>query len=286
MCAVSGLGTQGSCVSPWCNSSSKRMWDLVGAAILVMLCSVPMVVVAFAVKLTSRGPILFRQRRPGRGGREFTILKFRTMKASKTPAGPVLTRAQDPRLTWMGRYLRKWKLDELPQLFNILRGEMSFVGPRPQPTRLWKEPSIRDLAAVVLSVRPGITSETTLRFRNEESVLAPLSSEEVEEVYLRTLMPLKLRMEKEYLAGASFASDCKVILRTFGRIIMPANEHDDKLARELSRGTTVLQYRADLSTTHEPFALNQARAVRARGEEEAASERSSPGLAEGVRGGL
>ncbi len=222
-------------ISPWCNSIPKRTLDFIWAALLIVLFSLPMLVVAVLVKVTSPGPTLFRQRRPGRGGREFTILKFRTMSISDGSSGPMLTRAHDPRLTWIGRHLRKWKLDELPQLFNVLRGEMSFVGPRPQPTRLWKDPSIRKLAAVVLSVRPGITSEATLKFRNEETVLAPLSTEQVEEVYLRTLMPLKLRIEKEYLAAATFMSDCRVILRTVGRVLVPQEENDDLLSRELLR---------------------------------------------------
>jgi lipopolysaccharide/colanic/teichoic acid biosynthesis glycosyltransferase len=217
-------------VTPWCNSAGKRICDLFLATVFIVVLLLPILLIAVVVKLTSRGPILFRQRRPGRGGREFVILKFRTMVVSDGASGPMLTRAQDPRLTWMGRHLRKWKLDELPQLFNVLRGEMSFVGPRPQPSRLWKEAAIRDLAAVVLSVRPGITSEATLKFRNEESVLARLSMEEVEEVYLRRLMPIKLRIEKQYLAGATFFSDCKILLRTVSRILVSERPDDDLLA--------------------------------------------------------
>lgn len=257
MSAARVLEDPASGISPWCNSSGKRTLDMIGAATLVAFFSLFMLLVAVAVKLTSRGPVLFRQRRPGRGGREFTILKFRTMKVSKGSAGPVLTRAQDPRLTWLGAHLRRWKLDELPQLFNVLWGDMSFVGPRPQPTRLWKEASIRELAALVLSVRPGITSEATLKFRNEESVLAPLSSEEVEQVYLRALMPLKLTMEKDYLAGASFGSDCKVILRTIGRIAIPGNEDDHLLSRELLRSKKVAQHAADARPRGESFAFER-----------------------------
>lgn len=261
MSAARVLEDPASGISPWCNSSGKRTLDMLGAAALVAFFSLFMLLVALAVKLTSRGPVLFRQRRPGRGGREFTILKFRTMKVSRGSAGPVLTRAQDPRLTWLGARLRKWKLDELPQLFNVLWGEMSFVGPRPQPTRLWKEDSIRELAALVLSVRPGITSEATLKFRNEESVLAPLSSEDVEQVYLRTLMPLKLTMEKDYLAGASPGSDCKVILRTVGRILIPGDEDDGLLSRELLRGLEVVQHGADSRSGSDSFPFERAFAV-------------------------
>lgn len=222
-----------STISPWCNSGWKRAGDFFWAVLLLLIFSPLMLFIALAVRFTSAGPVFFRQRRPGRNGREFSILKFRTMIADAQHAGPVLTRAYDPRITWFGRYMRKWKLDELPQLFNVIRGEMSFVGPRPQPTKLWKEPSIAKDAAVVLSVRPGITSETTLVFRHEEEVLAPLSPHEVEEVYLRTLMPLKLKMEVQYLGRATFLSDLQILLRTFGRLFHRHEEQNDLLKEHL-----------------------------------------------------
>lgn len=155
------------------------------------------------------------------------------MIADAHKAGPVLTRAFDPRITWLGRHMRKWKLDELPQLFNVIGGQMSFVGPRPQPTKLWKDPAIAKDAAIVLSVRPGITSETTLVFRNEEGVLAHLSPEEVEDVYLRSLMPLKLKMEVQYLSRASFFNDLKILLRTFGHLFYHHKEQDGLLKEHL-----------------------------------------------------
>src|SRR5712692_7734179 len=161
-------------VSPWCYSAWKRGCDILGAILSLILLLPLMLAVALAVKLTSQGPILFRQRRPGKNGREFTILKFRTMINGNHDAGPPMTRAADPRVTRSGRFLRRWKLDELPQLFNVLCGQMSFVGPRPLPTGHWQQPSIQKEAAYVLSVRPGITSPTTLIFRNEEELLAAL----------------------------------------------------------------------------------------------------------------
>lgn len=220
------------CVSPWCNSVAKRIWDFAGAFVLLILLWPAMVVLAIAVKLSSEGPILFRQRRPGKDRREFTIFKFRTMVSSPEKPGPVLTRAADPRVTWLGRHMRKWKLDELPQLFNVVRGEMSFVGPRPQPTKLWRQPSIQEEASFVLSVRPGITSHATLNFRNEEELLAPLSPEEVEDVYMRHVLPLKLSMELEYLREASFLSDLGVVLRTVLRIFKRQEDINDGLIRQ------------------------------------------------------
>jgi len=155
------------------------------------------------------------------------------MVVNEESPGPVLTRADDPRVTWTGRHLRKWKLDELPQLLNVLRGDMSFVGPRPQPTKLWKDPSIQEQASYVLSVRPGITSHATLNFRNEEELLAPLTSEEVEDVYLKTIMPVKLEMELEYLRRASFRSDMDIIFETMLLIVRPREDGNELLKQTL-----------------------------------------------------
>src|ERR1700682_854791 len=212
-------------VSPWCKSPWKRAFDLLSAIFLLLLFLPLMLAVALAVRLTSRGPVFFHQRRPGKNGREFSILKFRTMVDSRRNPGPVLTRAADPRVTWFGRHMRRWKLDELPQLWNVVAGDMSFVGPRPQPTRLWQQPAIQEAASCVLSVRPGITSQATLNFRHEEELLAPLSSEEVEDVYMRAIMPMKLKMETDYLQGAGFMSDLRIILKTTLRVFKRSEDN-------------------------------------------------------------
>jgi lipopolysaccharide/colanic/teichoic acid biosynthesis glycosyltransferase len=219
-------------VSPWSNSAIKRACDFLAASILVIVLWPVMLVAALAVRLSSSGPILFRQKRPGKNRREFTILKFRTMVTSPNQQGPVLTRAADPRVTWLGRHMRQWKLDELPQLFNVLRGEMSFVGPRPQPTKLWSQPSIQKEAAAVLSVRPGITSQATLNFRNEEALLAPLTPEEVEQVYMTYVMPVKLKMDLDYLSTASFSCDLRIVLKTVFRIFHRQEESNDGLVKQ------------------------------------------------------
>jgi lipopolysaccharide/colanic/teichoic acid biosynthesis glycosyltransferase len=217
--------------SPWCNSAWKRGYDIFGAILLLIVFLPLMIVVALGVKFTSRGPIFFRQRRPGKNSHEFSILKFRTMKPGSCHAGPVLTQAADPRVTWFGRHMRKWKLDELPQLLNVLRGDMSFVGPRPQPTRLWNEPSIQEEASCILSVRPGITSHATLNFRNEEELLALLPSEELEEVYTTAIMPLKLKMDIGYLQSANLASDLGIVFKTMFRIFSRQEENNEILIR-------------------------------------------------------
>jgi len=218
--------------SSWCNSVWKRVLDMTFAGVLLFALLPLLIVLAFVIKLTSKGEILFRQRRPGRTGREFQIFKFRTMVTNREHPGPVLTRAEDPRVTWIGRYLRKWKLDELPQLLNVLRGDMSFVGPRPQPTKLWAKPTIQQLAVDVLSVRPGITSYATLNFRNEEELLAPLTAEELEDVYTRAIMPAKLKMDLNYLQTATFASDTRLIFKTAARILSPREEENASLVKE------------------------------------------------------
>jgi lipopolysaccharide/colanic/teichoic acid biosynthesis glycosyltransferase len=221
-------------LNPWCNSIGKRAWDLTCAVLLLMLFAPLMLAVALAVKLTSPGPILFRQRRPGKDGNEFTIFKFRTMVENGQCSGPSMTRAFDPRVTWFGRFMRKWKLDELPQLFNVIRGEMSFVGPRPLPSEQWRGATLREEAALVLSVRPGITSSTTLIFRNEEEVLASLPCDQMQEIYFQTLMPTKFKMEIQYLQTATFLSDLQVTIRTVGRVFIRREENDDFLKQCLS----------------------------------------------------
>jgi lipopolysaccharide/colanic/teichoic acid biosynthesis glycosyltransferase len=220
-------------VSPWCHSGLKRVFDIFGAILLLVLLSPVMIAVAALVKLTSRGAVLFRQRRPGKNGREFTILKFRTMIDGRRHEGAAVTRRFDPRVTWLGRFMRRWKLDELPQFFNVIRGEMSLVGPRPLPTQLWEQPFMQEEATCVLSVRPGITSQATVKFRNEEELLAPFSSEQVEEVYMRAIMPVKMKMNLEYLQGASFMSDLRIVLKTISRVFNPQEGKNDFIIKEL-----------------------------------------------------
>ena len=220
-------------VSPWCHSGLKRAFDIFAAILLLILLSPLMIAVAALVKLTSRGTVLFRQRRPGKNRREFTILKFRTMIDGRRHEGSAVTRPFDPRVTWFGRFMRRWKLDELPQLFNVIRGEMSFVGPRPLPTQHWEHPSTQEEASRVLSVRPGITSQATVKFRNEEELLAPFSSEQVEEVYMRAIMPVKMKMNLEYLQGANFISDLRIVLKTISRVFNPQEGKNDFIIKEL-----------------------------------------------------
>jgi len=219
--AVTSQSKSAYTVSQWCDSSWKRCFDVCGALALLAVLWPWMILIGAAILLTSRGPLFFRQRRPGKGGKEFTIVKFRTMVVRDCQPGPALTWTADPRVTRIGRFLRKWKLDEFPQLFNVLRGDMSFVGPRPLPPALWNGETIQNEAACVLSVRPGITGQAALEFRDETKLFVPLASlppEQAEAEYVRHIMPLKLAIEIDYLQHASFAGDCRLILKTLLRV--------------------------------------------------------------------
>lgn len=174
-----------------------------------MLLTSPLLVVAFvAIKLDDAGPLFFRQTRVGREGRPFQILKLRTMRQGT--AGPSVTASGDPRVTRVGRWLRRTKLDELPQLWNVLVGEMSMVGPRPEVPRYVEQytPAQRE----VLRLRPGITDEASIEFRNEEQLLA--AAPEPEKFYIEHCVPRKIAINLAYAREASVARDFRVILRT------------------------------------------------------------------------
>jgi len=228
--------------SPWSISRGKRLLDLIGAILLLIPAAPVMALLALGVRLSSPGPALFRQRRPGRDGMEFDILKYRTMVADATASGPAMTLAADPRITPLGRFMRRWKLDELPQLFNVLRGEMSLVGPRPLPLAHWQLFCARPDARSTLSVRPGITGAATLQFLNEEKLLASLPVERLSEIYRDGIMPMKFSVDGEYLARATFASDLRLLLTTVLRIFRLASQVPNVQIRQslLERGTATL----------------------------------------------
>jgi lipopolysaccharide/colanic/teichoic acid biosynthesis glycosyltransferase len=186
----------------------------VAATLLLLLLSPVLAVAAIAVKCSGPGPIFFRQTRVGRGGKPFEILKFRTMRTTPSP-GPLITGAGDPRVTRVGRVLRRWKIDELPQLVNVLRGEMSFVGPRPEVPRyvdMFAE-QYREL----LAVRPGITDLASMAFREEETLLG--RSANPEDVYVREILPRKLALSHAYVRRRSFGLDLRLIARTVAAIL-------------------------------------------------------------------
>jgi lipopolysaccharide/colanic/teichoic acid biosynthesis glycosyltransferase len=191
--------------------SIKRISDCLIAATGLILLLPLMAVIALLIKLDSPGSVFFAHERVGRNGRKFKVLKFRTMVQDAPKLGGAITARHDPRITRIGRLLRTTKLDELPQLWNVLKGEMSLVGPRPEVERyvqLW-EPALREQ---VLSVRPGITGLTQIRYRHEERLLA--QQPDPEKYYREVLLPLKLASDAEYVRRRSLLFDLALLLRT------------------------------------------------------------------------
>jgi len=195
-----------------------RVAEAAAAILGLVVLSPVLALVAIGVRLTSPGPAIFRQPRVGRHGVEFTLMKFRTMRIHDAPHG--VTASGDPRVTGLGRWLRRLKVDELPELWNIARGDMSFVGPRPEVPRYV---DLNDPAWLeVLGARPGITDPVTLRLINEESILASVS-EDRERFYLDVLQPYKLAGYVEYLRQRTWISDLDVIFRTALAVILPVS---------------------------------------------------------------
>jgi lipopolysaccharide/colanic/teichoic acid biosynthesis glycosyltransferase len=188
---------------------AKRLFDLIAAAFGLVLLSPLLLSLALLVRLDSPGPALFRQERVGRYGRPFRIHKFRTMRADA--AGLALTVGADPRITRVGAWLRRSRLDELPQLIDVLQGRMSLVGPRPEVPRYVAHypPALRERA---LAVRPGITDPSSLQFLDEARRLAAAADPEQE--YVDHILPLKLRLAADYADRATLATDLAVLWRT------------------------------------------------------------------------
>jgi lipopolysaccharide/colanic/teichoic acid biosynthesis glycosyltransferase len=191
---------------------SKRLFDIVASAAGLLLLSPLLLGVAVWIKLDSSGPVLFRQTRIGRFGVPFSIHKFRTMRVEP---GALITVGADPRITRAGSWLRASKLDELPQLWDVLRGAMSLVGPRPELPK-YVELYPADLRDKVLAVRPGITDPASLAFSNEAELLAAAADPEHE--YREVILPAKLRLSAGYAADASLRADLLLILRTLARV--------------------------------------------------------------------
>ena len=188
----------------------KRTFDIV-VGVLGILFLFPLVpVVALLIKLDSRGPVFFRQERVGRGFHPFLIYKFRTMVHDAPRKGGPITVGEDPRITRVGWYLRKTKIDEMPQLINVLKGEMSFVGPRPE-VRQYVELFRKDYEEI-LKVQPGITDLASLKYRDEAEVLE--LSQDPEKEYVNRILPEKIQLAKEYLIQSSFLFDLSLILKT------------------------------------------------------------------------
>lgn len=187
----------------------QRTIDLVAATLGLIALAPLFLVIAAMIKLTSPGPAFHRAERVGKDGALFTLFKFRSMQAGAAAAGPGITKSGDDRITTVGRWLRRSKMDELPQLLNVFRGDMSLVGPRPEDPRyvtLYSPEQRR-----ILSARPGITSAASVQYRHEESML---TGNDWEKQYVNEVMPAKLRIDLDYLNRRTTSSDMGILWQT------------------------------------------------------------------------
>lgn len=193
----------------------KRLFDILASGFGLMCLSPLFAVLAVWIKCDSPGPVFYRQVRVGRGNKDFRIFKFRSMRVGSDKKGLITVGGHDPRVTRSGYYIRKYKLDEFPQLINVFIGDMSLVGPRPEVRKyvdMYTPDQLR-----VLDVRPGITSLASLRYRNENELLA--QAEDPDRCYVEKVMPDKLAIDLEYVPKANLLTDIKLIFATIASII-------------------------------------------------------------------
>jgi lipopolysaccharide/colanic/teichoic acid biosynthesis glycosyltransferase len=195
-------------LSSWSRSNSKRIFDCVCVLLSLPLLAPVLLAIGLAVRLTSSGPVFFLQKRMGRFGRTFTILKFRSMIDTTDKKRHAVTTTENQQFTSIGLFLRRWKLDELPQLLNVLWGDMSLVGARPKML----EHAIFDLRS-----RPGVTGAATIAFAHEAAVLANVPDDHLENYYFTVVLPAKRRLDVEYMAHATFLSDLGILFNTLLR---------------------------------------------------------------------
>lgn len=189
----------------------KRLFDILASGFGLLLLSPLLLAVAVWVKVDSRGPVFFRQVRVGRHNKDFRIFKFRTMRVGSDKGSPITIGGRDPRVTCSGYFLRKTKIDELPQLINVFMGDMSLVGPRPEVRHYvdyWTPEQMR-----VLDVRPGITDPASIRYCNESELLA--NADDPESFYINVIMQDKIKLYLEYVEHQGFWTDIRLILSTF-----------------------------------------------------------------------
>ena len=192
------------------NEIVKRLFDFLASLFGIIIISPILIIVAIAIKVDSKGPVMFLQKRVGRYGNPFYIYKFRTMVTDAEKLGTQITIGKDNRITKVGSFLRKYKIDELPQLFNVLKGDMSLVGPRPEVPKyveLYSEEERR-----VLEVRPGITDLASLRYKDENDILGKV--ENPEDYYINVIMKDKLKLNLEYIEKSNLIFDISLIIKT------------------------------------------------------------------------
>ena len=193
----------------------KRIFDILFSS-FILLCFLPIgLIISFLILISSPGGIFYRQERIGKGGKPFFILKFRSMRIDSDSKGKLTVGMRDPRITNIGYFIRKYKLDEFPQFINVLKGEMSVVGPRPEVQEyvdLYNDEQLK-----VLNVKPGITDYASLYYFKENELLA--QSDNPQNTYIEEIMPAKLKLNEKYLENPTVFHDIKIIFLTFGKIL-------------------------------------------------------------------
>ncbi len=195
--------------------TAKRALDVFLAATGLGVLAIPMAAIAVAIKLDSRGPVFYRGERVGRYGKAFRIFKFRSMRVHLR--GPEATSANDERITRVGHFIRRYKIDELPQLFNILRGEMSLVGPRPEVR--WCVDLYTEEEKAILDVRPGLTDWSSIKFHDEGEIIVASGYSDANQAYLDLIRPEKLRLQLRYVREQSLSQDFKILWQTFNALL-------------------------------------------------------------------
>lgn len=193
----------------------KRIFDIIASGLGIACLSPLFLILAIWIKADSRGPVFYRQTRVGRHNRDFRLFKFRSMRPNSDRLGLITIGGRDPRVTRSGYYIRKYKLDELPQLINVFIGDMSLVGPRPEVRKYVDMYTPEQLH--VLDVRPGITSLASIRYRNENDILA--AADDPDRAYIEQVMPDKLAIDLQYVTRANLLTDIRIIFSTFAAIL-------------------------------------------------------------------
>lgn len=189
----------------------KRLFDIVMSIIGLLICLIPFIIIGVIIKFTSKGPVFFIQNRVARYGKPFKIFKFRTMRVNAESEGLKITVGEDNRITKIGSFLRKTRIDELPQLINVLIGDMSFVGPRPE-VQEYVDVYTDEMMATLL-IRPGITALASIKYKKESNILG--ASDNPEETYINVVLPDKMKYNYEYLKKINLFYDIKLIFKTF-----------------------------------------------------------------------
>lgn len=193
----------------------KRAFDIIASGLGLMCLSPLFAILAVWIKCDSKGPVFYRQVRVGKDNKDFRLFKFRSMRPDSDKLGLITVGGHDPRVTRSGYYIRKYKLDEFPQLINVFKGDMSLVGPRPEVRKYVDMYSKEQMK--VLSVKPGITSLASIRYRNENDILA--ASNDPDKTYIEQVMPDKIAIDMEYVEKASLLTDIRLIFSTFKEIL-------------------------------------------------------------------